>query len=243
MTLKIGLLGSKRNFTGNPVLYNAWLMSHTWNVTPKEAIEIQKQLREEVRIEPLKKKIHTIAGCDVSMNLYSNTIYAGFIVLSYPDLKIIDQAVVKDVTHFPYVPGLLSFREIPALLKAWKKLETKPDLVMVDGQGIAHPRRLGIASHLGLALNIPTIGCAKSVLYGKYNKTRNVIEELTDPKTREVIGAVFQSKPNCNPLIISVGHKITLVEAILIVQTCLRGYRLPEPTRLAHHMVNDYRKR
>jgi deoxyribonuclease V len=218
-------------------------MNHKWNVTPKEAIEIQKQLKEKVRLELLDRSIHTIAGCDVSMNLYSNTLYAGFVVLSYPALEIIGHAVVKDITHFPYIPGLLSFREIPALLKAWKKLKTKPDLVMVDGQGIAHPRRLGIASHLGVVLDTPTIGCAKSILFGTRRKTEKAYEDLLDPQTGEGIGAVLQSKRNCNPLIISPGHKITLRESMAIVKTCLRGYRLPEPTRLAHATVNDYRKR
>jgi deoxyribonuclease V len=213
-------------------------MAHTWDVTPKEAIEIQKKLQSKVRLEPLRRKTRFIAGCDVSMNLYSNTVFAGFVVLSYPELEILEHAVVKDITSFPYIPGLLSFREIPALLKAWKKLKIKPNLVMVDGQGIAHPRRLGIASHLGLALNVPTIGCAKSVLYG-VSKSKKLI----DPKTAEHIGAVFTSKAKCKPLIISPGHKITLPESVEIVRNSLRGYRLPEPTRLAHTVVNDYRVR
>lgn len=216
-----------------------------WNGTPAEAIKIQNELRSEVRLEPLGKEIKYIAGCDVSLNLYSTTVYAGFVVLSYPDLQVIDHSVVVDETHFPYVPGLLSFREIPALMKAWEKLKTKPDLIVVDGQGVAHPRRLGIASHLGTILDMPTIGCAKSVLTGTYTPPEKVGDEspLIDPKTGEVIGSIFLSKARSKPLVISAGHKITQEEAVAVIKACLRGYRLPEPTRMAHFTVNEYRKR
>jgi len=226
--------------------------THTWDVSPKEAVEIQKQVRSDVRIEAFKKAtgknlkdIKYIAGCDVSLNLYSTTIYAGFVVLSYPELQLVDHSVVKDETHFPYVPGLLSFREIPALIKAWEKLKTKPDLIVVDGQGIAHPRRLGIASHLGVVLDMPTIGCAKSVLFGEYKTPKEVgdASPLTDPKTGEVIGTIFQSKIRSKPLVISAGHKISQKESLDIIRDCLREYRLPEPTRLAHNVMNEYRKK
>ncbi len=220
-------------------------MEYNFNITPKEAVELQKKLREQVKLVPLSKKIRYIAGCDVSLNLYSTTVYAGFVVLSYPDLTLVDHAVVKDEVTFPYVPGLLSFREIPALLKAWQKLKVIPDVIMVDGQGVAHPRRLGIATHLGLVLDIPTIGCAKSVLTGKFEMTKNVWDAnpLIDPKNNEMIGFAFQSKARSNPLIISAGYKVTQEEALEIVKICLRGYRLPEPTRLAHNTTNEYRKK
>jgi deoxyribonuclease V len=229
------------------------MIKHEWSVTPKEAIEIQNRLRTEVRIEPFGKKIRYIAGCDVSLNLYSTTIYAGFVVLSYPDMVMVDHAVVVDETRFPYVPGLLSFREIPALMKAWEKLQRKlkkdtrgvcPDIIMVDGQGIAHPRRLGIASHLGVMLDMPTIGCAKNVLTGIYEKPKNVgdASPLIDPKTNEMIGTILQSKARSKPLVISAGHKITQEESLEIIRTCLKGYKLPEPTRLAHITMNEYRK-
>ena len=228
------------------------MASHEWNVSPKEAIEIQKQVRSEVRIEAFKKSagknlkdIEYIAGCDVSLNLYSTTIYAGFVVLTYPDLHLVDHSVVRDETHFPYVPGLLSFREIPALTKAWEKLKTKPDLIVVDGQGIAHPRRLGIGSHLGVVLDMPTVGCAKSVLFGRYEEPKEVGDSspLIDPKTGETIGTILKSKARSKPLVISAGHKISQKESLDIIRACLRGYRLPEPTRLAHNIMNEYRKK
>jgi deoxyribonuclease V len=171
------------------------------------------------------------------MNRFEDVLYAGVVVLSYPDLRVVETATAKSVTHFPYIPGLLSFRELPALQSCLKKLSTRVDVYMVDGQGIAHPRRLGIASHLGLLTSTPSIGCAKSVLYGKVEKGK-----LIDPKSREVLAALLQSKKNCKPLVISPGHLITLKESVEMVAGTLRGYRLPEPTRLAHKLVNDFRK-
>lgn len=216
-----------------------------WKVTPKEAVQIQHRLRSRVRERPLPKRIRYVAGCDVSANMFSYDIHAGFVVLSYPELKVVDHAVVRETTAFPYIPGLLSFREIPTLLKAWKKLRVRPDIILVDGQGIAHPRRFGIAAHLGVALGVPTIGCAKSILVGTHKKVRNVgkSEPLVDPKTNEIIGAALLSKKRSNPIIISVGHKANLTEAVAFVSSCLAGYRLPEPTRQAHLAVNAYRKR
>ena len=221
------------------------MKKHEWKVSAKEAVVIQEDMRKEVKLVPLVKEIKYIAGCDVSMSLYSSTIYAGFVVMSYPDMRIVDHAVVKDETHFPYVPGLLSFREIPALLKAWELLKQKPDLVVVDGQGIAHPRRLGIASHLGVVLDIPTIGCGKSKLTGVFTPPKDVGETsvLLDPKTKEILGGVLLSKLRSNPLFISPGHLVTIPESIEIVKSCLQGYRLPEPTRMAHNIMNEYRKK
>src|SRR6185437_157043 len=143
---------------------------NAWDVTPKEAIALQKELRERITLVPLKKKPKLIGGCDVSMNMFAKDGYAGFVVLDAETLRMVDHAVVAKEIPFPYIPGLLSFREIPMLLDAWQKLKTKPDVLVADGVGIAHPRRLGIATHLGLVLNIPTIGCAKSVLIGKYKE-------------------------------------------------------------------------
>ncbi|MET0262185.1 MAG: deoxyribonuclease V [Rariglobus sp.] len=219
---------------------------HAWDVPPKRAIEIQQQLRTQVRLQPLDREVRFIAGADVSMNLYSNVLYAGFAVMSWPDLAPVDHAVVEDVTKFPYVPGLLSFREIPALLKAWAKLTTKPDLVVVDGMGIAHPRRLGIASHLGVMLDVPALGCGKSILTGicrEPDSRAGSQSPLTDRSTGEVIGMALRTKARANPVYISPGHLITLDESVAIVSACLRGYRLPEPTRRAHELVNDFRRR
>jgi deoxyribonuclease V len=221
-------------------------MRHDWNLTPKEAIELQKKLCEQVLIEPLAKTPRLIAGADVSMNMFSNVLFAGFVVLSYPDLRVVDHAVVKRTTAFPYIPGLLSFREIPALLDAWKKLTTKPDVVIVDGVGIAHPRRVGIASHLGLMIDRPTIGCAKSVLTGVYKEPdteAGSLSYLFDPKSNEVIGAALRTKKKVKPVFISPGHNMAIDDSLTIIKEVTRGYRIPEPTRLAHTIVNEYRKK
>ena len=219
-------------------------MQHDWwNVTPTQAVALQRELQNKVALSELSAPITTIAGADVSLNLFAKDIYAGIIVLSYPDLKPLAHAVVKSRTDFPYIPGLLSFREIPALMECWQKLSVKPDVIMVDGQGITHPRRLGIAAHLGVLLNVPTIGVAKSRLYGDYIPPASVgdSQPITDPKDGAVIGTAFKSKLRSNPLLISPGHNITVDEAFAITRECIRGYRLPEPTRQAHLLVNAFR--
>lgn len=219
---------------------------HEWNLLPKEAIALQKELREQVRLTPIKNEPVLVGGCDVSMNRFAKEGFAGFVTLSFPALEEIDHAVIKDVIPFPYVPGLLSFREIPMLLKSWSALQTKPEVLLVDGIGIAHPRRLGIASHLGLVLDIPTIGCAKSVLMGVYEEPGDALGDwspLMDPKTNETIGASLRTKTNVKPMFVSPGHRITLEDSLRIVMACTKKHRLPEPTRLAHTIVNRYRVR
>lgn len=214
-----------------------------WNLTPKQAIELQKQLREQVVMKPLQKPIAYIGGCDVSMGMFAKEGFAGFVTLAYPQLQVVDHAVEKGVIPLPYIPGLLSFREIPMLLTAWDKLRKKPDVLVVDGMGIAHPRRLGIASHLGLELGIPTIGCAKSVLIGTYEEPENepgAYSYMYDKE--EVIGAALRTKKNVKPVFVSPGHLITLEESIDIVRRCVMKHRLPEPTRQAHNAVNEYRR-
>ena len=218
---------------------------HEWTMTPREAVELQKSLRERVRITSLKKKIRTIAGADISFNKFSPVVYAGLVVLSLPHLEVVEEVGVVSETKFPYVPGLLSFREAPSVLEAWAKLETEPDVVMFDGQGIAHPRRVGIASHVGLWLDRPTLGCAKSVLVGKYEepgRERGSWSELIDPKNGEVVGAALRTKTNVNPIYVSPGHLIDLKSAIKLTLECDGGYRQPEPTRRAHHLVNALRR-
>ncbi len=217
---------------------------HAWDLSPKDAIALQKELRTQVRIEPLSSTPRLIGGCDVSMNRFAKEGFAGFVTLSYPDLEPRDHSVVHAKIPFPYVPGLLSFREIPMLLGAWNALPEKPEVLLVDGIGIAHPRRLGIASHLGLVLDLPTIGCAKSVLTGHYEEPGNepgAQAPLVDSRTGEVIGAAVRTKRNVKPMFISAGHRITLEEAVALVLSCVRKHRLPEPTRAAHLAVNAYR--
>lgn len=210
---------------------------------------MQKELREGITLVPLQARPKLIGGCDVSMNRFAKDGYAGFVVLEADTLRLVDHAVVQQTIPFSYIPGLLSFREIPMLLEAWKKLKQKPDVLVVDGVGIAHPRRMGIATHLGLELGIPTIGCAKSVLVGEYKEPRQefgAYEYMYDPrspkeKPKEVIGAAFRSKVGVKPLFISPGNLITLEESIELVKNCIVKHRLPEPTRLAHNTVNEYR--
>lgn len=220
-------------------------LSHSFNLAPKDAIELQKTLRQSVRLQRLPKEIRTIGGADVSLNRFGKVAWAGVVVLSYPDLTIIDQATVEAPIEFPYIPGLLSFREIPALLLVYEKLAIKPDLIMVDGQGIAHPRRLGIASHFGLFIDVPTIGAAKSLLTGTFEEPPIEAGQhslIRDRKTGEIIGAAVRTKPKVKPMIISPGHLITLEEAMNIALATTRGYRLPEPTRQAHELVNRARR-
>ncbi len=208
---------------------------HDWDVSVQQAMEIQRRLAKMVVTQNDIQNPRLIAGVDVSVNRLGEATAAA-VVLSYYELNVVESAVAKGKVNFPYIPGLLSFREVPLTLEVCKKLTSSPDLVMVDGQGIAHPRRLGLASHLGLFLKVPTIGCAKSPLFGKYqlpSDAQGSYNEITDGEGN-VIGAVLRTKFGVKPLFISVGHKIGLVSAIHWVLQCCRGYRLPEPTRLAH---------
>jgi deoxyribonuclease V len=215
-----------------------------WDVTPKEAIALQKELRERVRLVPLIKKPKLIGGCDVSMDRFAKDGYAGFVVLDSSTLEMVDHAVVHAPIPFPYIPGLLSFREIPMLVQAWEMLKAKPDVVVVDGVGIAHPRRMGIATHLGLELGVPTIGCAKSILTGTHGELGDEVGDtsyLRDTKTGEIIGAALRTKLGVKPVYISPGNSITLDDSLEIIRACVRTHRVPEPTRVAHNTVNEYR--
>ncbi|WP_423145959.1 deoxyribonuclease V [Rubrolithibacter danxiaensis] len=212
------------------------------DLSPAEAIAQQVELQSKIQIIPINKNITSIASCDISFNRFSDVVYAGIIILSYPSLKEIGRITVKSKAEFPYIPGLLAFREIPALIEAWHKLNIKPDILICDGQGIAHPRRLGIATHFGLIADIPTIGCAKSLLTGKYTEPENSTFSysfLYDKK--EVIGVALRTKKNCKPVYISPGNGINLEQSIEIIKNCTGKYRIPEPTRLAHLLVNQAR--
>ena len=218
---------------------------HEWNLSPREAVELQKTLRERVRLVPHKGEIETVAGADISFNKYSPVLYAGIVVLKLPSLEVLEEVGVVSETKFPYVPGLLSFREAPPVLEAWAKLKCEPHAVMFDGQGIAHPRRVGIASHVGLLLNRPTLGCAKSVLVGKFeepDEERGSWQPLVDPKNQETIGAALRTKTRVQPIYVSPGHLIDLAGAIELTLRADGGYRQPEPTRRAHLLVNALRR-
>jgi deoxyribonuclease V len=211
-------------------------------LTPAQAIAYQQELRKQIRIEPLTQLITTIAGADISFNKYSEVVYAGIVVFSYPDLKIISNATAISRTSFPYISGLLAFREVPALLETWDKLSTKPDVMVLDGQGIAHERRLGIATHFGLVADVPSIGSAKSRLYGKYDEPANIPFAQSPMYDKgELIGMAIRSKRNCNPIYVSPGHRVSMEQSVQIIKNCIRGYRIPEPTRQAHLLVNQIR--
>lgn len=216
---------------------------HDWDLTPKEAIALQNRLRDRVRLRPLKRKIHTIAGADISFNRLSDRIYAGIVVLSLPELEVIESTAIRSRTRFPYIPGLLSFRELPALLEAWETLKTIPDALILDGQGLAHPRRFGIACHAGIWLKIPTIGCAKSILVGKHAELPPEAGSQTPLIDRnEQIGVVLRTKKKVAPVYVSPGHLIDFSGAVKLVQQSLTRYRLPETTRQAHLLVNRLRE-
>lgn len=216
------------------------VLQHAWDVSPAEGIAIQKQLRELVICEDRLGEIKRVAGVDVGFPGKRGVTRAAIAVLSYPELKLIDQSIVEIPTRFPYVPGLLSFREVPAVLEALQRLSTRPDLLLCDGQGIAHPRRLGIACHLGLLVDIPAIGVAKSRLVGEHPPVpleRGSWVPLTDRD--ETIGAVLRTRSGVKPLYISPGHRISLESAIDWAMRCTPRYRLPETTRRAHHLASD----
>ena len=218
------------------------LPHHRWNLNPTQAIVVQRNLRHQVTLQPFPDEPTLIAGADISFNKYSPVVYAGFVLLRYPSLEIVDSVGCSMEVSFPYISGLLSFREIPPLLKAWEQMSTKPDLVVLDGQGIAHPRRLGIASHFGILANIPTIGCAKSRLVGDYvepNTTAGSSSPLTHRGER--VGTVLRTKDKVQPVFVSPGHLVDQESAVRILLNCRRGYRIPEPTRLAHLFVNELR--
>jgi deoxyribonuclease V len=208
---------------------------HGWQVTPAEAVKIQAGLAGEISRTGSIENPRYIAGVDISVDRLEKTGTAAVVVLGYPGFEIAEVQVVTDRIDFPYVPGLLTFREAPLTLAACEKLTVTPDIIMVDGQGVAHPRRVGLASHLGLCLDTPTIGCAKSRLIGEHVEPGMEAGSYTDLSDRgEVIGAVVRTRSGVSPVFVSIGHRISLPSAIHWVMACCRGYRLPEPTRLAH---------
>lgn len=218
-------------------------LTHPWNLTPKEAVALQRELAAQVRCEDDLGPVGLIAGVDVSMNRFSPDGYAAIVVLSVPELEVIEVAGAKTALAMPYIPGLLSFREIPLLLEAWAKLQHKPDLLMVDGHGIAHPRRLGIAAHLGVYLDVPAIGCGKSILSGRHAPLppeRGAMAPLVHHN--EVVGYALRTKNKVNPVFVSCGHRVSQETAVRWVLECARGYRLPEPTRQAHLASNQLRR-
>lgn len=215
---------------------------HDWNVSPSRAIELQKEWRHKIQIQAPQKEILTIAGCDISFNKYSETVYAGIVIWDIAKRQIIEQAGTVTTAQFPYIPGLLSFREVPALLEVWEKIKIEPDAVMLDGQGIAHPRRMGIGAHFGLLANRPTLGCAKTVLVGKFEPPAPERGQWSPMIYKgDTIGAAVRTKNKVQPVYASPGHLMDLPTTIDLILQCDGGYRIPEPTRQAHLLVNQMR--
>ena len=208
---------------------------HDWEVSLTEARQIQERLAARVSRRNDVREVHFVAGIDVAAGRKAGLATAAAVVLSYPELAAVEIEMVKGELNYPYIPGFLSFRELPLALRAYEKLATIPDLVMVDGQGIAHPRRLGLASHLGLFISRPTIGCAKSPLCGTFAVPDSPAGSYSEVvENGETIAVALRTKTGVKPVFVSVGHKVSLNAARKWVLGCCRDYRLPEPTRLAH---------
>nr|WP_199158760.1 endonuclease V [Pedobacter sp. ASV2] len=206
-----------------------------------QADTLQIELAQKLVFEPLKK-INTIAGADISFDKGSSTMYAGIVILSFPEIIVQSYALETYETTFPYQPGYLGFKEVPALLKVWDLIPVKPDVLVLDGNGILHPRRMGVASHFGVLANQPTIGCAKSILYGDNHLPEKSKYSFTQIKSHgETLGYALRTKDNNKPVYISAGHLITSEQALEIMKKCIGNYRIPEPTRLIHDLVNDFR--
>lgn len=213
------------------------------NLSIAQATQIQREMRARISIKSLENKnISTIAGADISFNKFSTTVFAGIVVFNYPDLSIKEIVLSKDEATFPYISGYLAFREVPALLKAWELLQAKPDVLVLDGQGIAHPRQTGIASHFGVLEHQPTIGCAKSMLHGEFEEL-GLEKGSTCPITKKekLLGYALRTKNAVKPIYISPGNLISPKESLDIIQHCVGKYRIPEPTRIAHEIVNSFR--
>lgn len=219
-------------------------LRHSWNLTPSAAIALQQRLRSKVVRAGRPQGVRYVAGTDVGFERDGGVTRAAVAVLSFPGLELVDQAIARLPTRFPYVPGLLSFREIPAVLAALDQLRVRPDLLLCDGQGIAHPRRFGIASHLGLYCGIPSIGVAKSRLIGEHGQPMQLrgawvpLKHQDETGRDETIGAVLRTKPRTLPLYVSIGHRITLPLAVRYVMACTTKFRLPETTRWAHRLAS-----
>ncbi|MBM3391063.1 MAG: deoxyribonuclease V [Betaproteobacteria bacterium] len=215
-------------------------IEHAWDLTPKEAMALQSRLAGKVVRHDDFGPVARIAGVDVGFEDAGAVTRAAVAVLDSPSLRLAASAIARQPTRFPYVPGLLSFREVPAVLAALRQLDTPPDLILCDGQGIAHPRRFGIACHLGLLLDLPAIGVAKTRLVGTHDAVpdrRGAWVPLRDGD--EVIGAVLRTRAGVKPLYVSPGHRVGLESAVSWVMACLTRYRLPETTRWAHRLASE----
>lgn len=214
-------------------------LSHPWNLSATEAIAVQRELRAHLIPSDRLGPVRRVAGVDVGFEVGGTVTRAAVAVLRYPELELLETAIARRPTTFPYIPGLLSFRELPAVLEALERLNEPPDLLLCDGQGIAHPRRFGIACHLGLLVDIPSIGVAKTRLYGTHEEPPDQRGAWTPLRADgEIIGAVLRTRTGVKPLYVSPGHRIGLETAVAYVMGCCARYRLPETTRHAHRLAS-----
>jgi deoxyribonuclease V len=219
------------------------VLSSDWNVTPREAMRFQEQYRDRVVLEDRFDTIKTVAGADLAFDPETKQAVAGVIVYALPGLEEVERRMAWRQLRFPYVPGLLSFRESPVLLAAFARLRRDPDLIMIDGHGCAHPRRFGIACHVGVLFDKPTIGCAKSLLVGEYRQpgsSRGSTAPLFFQGSQ--VGVVLRTRDNVKPIFVTQGHRVALTTAVRLARQCLDGFRIPKPTREADHYVRELRR-
>nr|HID57771.1 deoxyribonuclease V [Desulfobacterales bacterium] len=215
---------------------------HQWDVSSKEAIALQISISKQISLRPIPKRITTVAGADVSYSRKGRELYAAALVFTFPDLVLLEMETALGTIDFPYIPGLLSFREGPVLLSALEKIQNRPDVIIFDGHGIAHPRRAGLASHLGMILKCPTIGCAKTRFVGEHRAVPPQKGSIQPIKYQgQVVGAAVRTRERVKPVYVSPGYAVTLNASIDIVLACCRKYRLPEPVRQAHIVANRLR--
>lgn len=216
---------------------------HSWDVSPAEAIRIQQNLRRRLVVVDAPGRVETVAGVDVSYDKRAPSVYAAVVIMRLRDHAILETATAVQHATFPYIPGLLSFREAPVVLEAFTHIRRRPDCLLCDGQGIAHPRRFGLACHLGLLTDLPSIGCAKSLLVGAYREparkrgSHRILIDKGDP-----VGIILRTRDGVQPVYVSPGYRMSLKRAREIVLRAHNGYRIPEPTRRAHHVVNGLRR-
>ena len=213
------------------------------NITLMQAVAIQEELSTVLRFNLVQNlDFRSIAGADISFNKGSNTFYAAIVVLRLPDMRLISYSLSRGSSDFPYIPGFLGFREIPSLLKAWEMITEKPDLLVLDGQGILHPRRMGIAAHFGVLTHQLTIGCAKNSLFGKYAEP-GILKYSESPVYAHggIAGYALRTKDHALPVFVSPGYGMDASQAVSVIRKCIGKYRIPEPTRIAHDMVNRFR--
>jgi len=214
-------------------------------LSPREAVALQRDLASRVVRRTRSRTIRHVGGADVAVVSERRLALASIVVLTFPELEVVESSEGAAPLDFPYIPGLLSFREMPAILAAWARLTVRPDVLLCDAHGVAHPRRFGLASHLGVALDLPTIGCAKSRLFGTHRlpaAAKGCSVPLRHPQDGSVLGAVVRTRTGVRPIYVSIGHLVDLPFAVRTVLRCARRFRLPEPTRLAHLAVTAARR-